>query len=524
MFWADVQEGKIAKRFPDTARSVLIRDEKTPSGRVHIGSLRGVAVHGLVADVLRERNYPVTYKYEFNDFDPMDGIPAELDPEVWSEHLGKPLRDVPSPDGVATSFAEYYANEFAGVIRDAGFTPEYYRSSELYLSGKMNDVIREALEGAEQIRAIYREVSGSQKGGEWLPISVVCEHCGKVGTTQGYAWDGERVSYRCTKGPGGAVGCGHEGTVTPWDGAAKLPWKVEWAAKWKVVGVDIEGAGKDHSTKGGSREVAERISREVFHHEPPFDIPYEFFLDKDGKKMSSSKGRGVSSREIADNFPPVILRLALLGKDPAVQTSIDPDGELLALLYDWYDKIAEKYWDGVGDDDARLFILLHHSTPPQKIYLPRFSSVAFIAQMQHLDPVKEVAAQKGGALTEQEIAELNERIAYAKVWLTHYAPEKYRFTLATSLPEAVHGLSKEQRAGLAAIADFVATQTVLDGAAFHEELHAIKERLGIAPKDLFSAIYLAFLGRNSGPQAGWFLSTLDREFLLKRLHEAANLR
>ena len=37
-------------------------------------------------------------------------------------------------------------------------TPAYYWGSELYLSGKMDDVMYEALEGAETIRAIYKEV------------------------------------------------------------------------------------------------------------------------------------------------------------------------------------------------------------------------------------------------------------------------------------------------------------------------------------------------------------------------------
>jgi lysyl-tRNA synthetase class I len=32
---------------------------------------------------------------------------------------------------------------------------------------------------------------------------------------------------------------------------------------------------------------------------------------------------------------------------------------------------------------------------------------------------------------------------------------------------------------------------------------------------------LAFLGKASGPQAGWFLAALDRDFVVARLREAA---
>jgi lysyl-tRNA synthetase class I len=37
----------------------------------------------------------------------------------------------------------------------------------------------------------------------------------------------------------------------------------------------------------------------------------------------------------------------------------------------------------------------------------------------------------------------------------------------------------------------------------------------------FGAIYWAFLGKSSGPQAGWFLAALPRDFVLSRLRDAA---
>jgi len=37
----------------------------------------------------------------------------------------------------------------------------------------------------------------------------------------------------------------------------------------------------------------------------------------------------------------------------------------------------------------------------------------------------------------------------------------------------------------------------------------------------FAAIYVAFLGRESGPRAGWLLASLDKDFVVRRLTEAA---
>ena len=52
--------------------------------------------------------------------------------------------------------------------------------------------------------------------------------------------------------------------MSPFDGRGKLPWKLEWVAKWVTFPVTIEGAGKDHSTKGGSRDVSEACLRAIY--------------------------------------------------------------------------------------------------------------------------------------------------------------------------------------------------------------------------------------------------------------------
>ncbi len=504
MFWADRIAGEIGARFKKLAEPLLIRDEKTLSGRVHVGSLRGVAIHGVVNEVLTEKGVANAFKFEFNDYDPMDGIPSYLEMAAYEQYLGMPLKNIPSPEPGFENFAEYYGAEFRGVIEGAGWTPEFYRSSELYLSGKMDGVIREALEGAAEVRRIYKEVSGGTREETWLPLSVICPQCGKLSTTRASDFNGETVQVEC-RDLDWVKGCRFAGRVSPFGGKAKLPWKVEWPAKWKVVGVDIEGAGKDHSTKGGSRDVANHISSDVFKYEPPFDVPYEFFL-VGGKKMSSSKGQGSSAKEIADLVPAKILRLALLSKDPMQAFNFDPEGDTIPVLYDLYDKLAGEYWVGTRDDYARLFEYVHPGRQvPAQSALPRFSQVAFMVQMPHMDIYKE--------FPRAERAELDERARYAKHWLDAYAPEKFIFKLQESLPEAAKNLSDSAKAALKALYDGIAARdTMPTGEELHAELHKTKE---------FKAIYLAFLGKESGPKAGWFLSSLPREFVLKRLEEAS---
>ncbi len=382
MYWADSISEKVKNVYSkkiESGSQIIIRDEKTLSGRVHVGSLRGLSIHGIVEEVLKEQNISCKYLFEFNDFDPMDGLPVYLDKEKFLPHMGKPLCDVPSPDGIAKNYPEYFGNEFAGVIAELGFTPEFYRSSDIYRSGKYNSVIKTALENADKIREIYKKVSNSKKEDTWLPLSVICENCGKIGTTKAKNFDGELVEYECGDFVEWAKGCGHTGKVSPFNGKAKLPWKVEWAAKFSVLEVDVEGGGKDHSTKGGAREIADAISREVFKREPPLNIPYEFF-NVGGKKMSSSKGAGSSSREVADILPPHILRLLLIQKDPKRTIDFIPDGDTVPILFDTFDKLAENYFSGIRDDLTRVFPLVYLPKERDNIIntaRPRFSEVAY---------------------------------------------------------------------------------------------------------------------------------------------------
>jgi lysyl-tRNA synthetase class 1 len=520
MLWADRIATDIRDtRKPKDGKTFLIRDEKTLSGRVHVGSMRGVAIHGLISEVLSEYGVENEYRYELNDFDPFDSIPGYLDADKFREHLGKPLYKVPSPEDGFANYAEYFGAEFIEAHKKAGFTPNYYRATEMYQSGKMDACMRTALERAADVRRILKEVSGSEKDASWLPVSVVCEQCGKIMTTRAYDYDGETVGYSCDRNPDEAKSCGHTGRVAPWKGAAKLFWKAEWAAKWVVQGVDIEGGGKDHSTRGGSRDVANNICRQVFDFEPPYDIPYEFFL-VGGKKMSSSKGRGSSAKDMADLFPAEVFRLVLIGKDIREQIDMDPSGESVPRLYDWYDELAEEVRAGNADDRTRLYALSELPEKRAALTAPwqmRFREVAFIVQMAHLKLEEEAARIKGNTLTAEEQAALAERATYARFWLTTYAPEEFKYELQDALPSAE--LTEVQKKALGELAAYLESGAHT-GEELHAKLHEMKTSVPIAPKELFQAIYRVFLNRDSGPKAGWFLAGLPHDFVLKRLKEA----
>jgi len=528
MFWADTLVDKITQQLDKNiaqGKPLIIRDEKTMSGRVHVGSLRGVVLHGIISEILTERKIANKYLFEINDFDPFDGLPHYLDQDKYRPYMGFSLKDVPSPDDKFPNFAEYVADEFVQVINQLGFQPELYRLYPLYQQGKFNETIRLALEHAAEIREIYKNISGSVKADDWYPLQVICDSCGKMGTTKVTGFDGEKVQYRCEPNlVKWAQGCGHQGSKSPFDGNAKLPWKVDWAAKFKVLNVDIEGGGKDHYTKGGSREISNAICEKIFQHTHPYDLPYNFFVIG-GKKMSSSKGLGSTAKDISDLLPPEMVRLLMLRNRPQQEIDFDPQGDTIPVLYDYHDQIAGQFFTAEPSDGGRLFALIFPVKQRKKIeqkFYPRFSLIAYLSQMPHIDLILETEKMKGSKLTKADKAEVDYRSKYALNWLELYSPEKFKIKLyEDSMPEAVKTLSAEQKQALKAIADYLVSIKQPEGQLLHTKLHELKTELNIDPRLLFEAIYKSLLNQDSGPKAGWFLSVLDKQFLINRFNQAA---
>ena len=522
MFWADRIAAELVDRGPR-----WVDDMKTPSGIIHVGSLRGVILHDVIYKALLDAGNQAKFTYLIDDSDPMDDLPKYLDQEVYRQYMGVPFYKIPSPVPGYKSYAEYYAQDFIDVFNKLGAQPEIIPTSSLYLNGTLNEAIEIALNNTEAIQDLMQQISGSQKRQlGWVPFQPICENCGKVGTTRAYSWDpaSKTVEYVCEPSMvKWAQGCGYHGRVSPFNGTGKLPWKVEWPAKWFALGINVEGEGKDHSSAGGSRDIADAITTQIFKSQPPYDIPYEFF-QFGGRKMSSSKGVGVSAREVSEILPPELLRFLMIRPRPNQVIDFDPKGMTIPNLFDEYDRCATIYFGAEGDPDfGRAFELAQvRQRPPQDRYRPRFSTVASWIQLPNFDPYKAAAEAKGVPLTELDKAELAERIEYAKLWLEKYAPDDARFTVTESLPvEAVAQLNENQRRFLLKIADELERKPEWNATEFEQSMFNWGKAEGLGGREAFRAIYLALLGRTAGPKAALLILSLDPAFVIQRFHAAA---
>ena len=101
---------------------IVINDSKTPSGRVHVGSLRGVLIHDAIYRQLVAEGKPAIYIYGIDDYDPMDGLPADASPDLL-RYMGMPLCNIPAPAGSpATDMADHYISEFLQIVNAVSYT------------------------------------------------------------------------------------------------------------------------------------------------------------------------------------------------------------------------------------------------------------------------------------------------------------------------------------------------------------------------------------------------------------------
>ena len=512
----------------------VVNDSKTPSGTVHVGSLRGPVILDVITRALRANGIETQLLYGVDDLDPMDAQ-ALLTPDAIEREMGRPLAHVPDPVGDChPSYARHFAGVFIDTFAGLGIHPDrYYWMSDIYPTGAMDPYIRLALDRAALVRDIYRRVAKVQHPDSWHPLAVICPTCGKIGTTIVTEWDGERVRFECREDlVAWAKGCGTTGWISPFGGAAKLPWNLEWAAQWSLFGVTIEPCGKDLSTAGGSRDRSDAIAREVFEREPPLNVPYEF-LNIGGRKMSTSKGRGAAAHAIAEVVPPEQLRFLFLRPRPNQAIEFDPDGsDAIPRLFDEFDRFAAATAGREvrgelppGYEATFRYALLEPDadvSAEAAAFRPAFAHLALLLQVPGVDVQGRIEAEKGSPLDERERRILDARADAAQAWLAAYAPDSARIAVRRDrLPEAVGGLDPDQRRFLAQLANRAGADAPKSGDAWQALIFSVAKLGDLPARRAFEAIYVAFLGRTNGPRAGWLLASLDREFVYQRTWAAS---
>lgn len=523
MHWID----KIARLLLRRGKRHVVASGISVSGPIHIGHCNDVFIADGIRRAVGELSGKAEAFWYADDYDPMRRIPWPLNEkglaEKYRQYLGMPYIDIPSPDPDYKNFVDYFARPFIESLRDFGIKVKIYSGAGIYRGGKMAGLIKTALEHADKIRAILNKYRLEPLPQDWLPYDAICEKCGRMATTRTFAWHDNCVNYKC-EGCDYASGCGHEGEADYTKGEGKLTWRVEWPARWKLLKVTCEPFGKDHAVVGGSYDTGKIIAKHVFKYLAPYPVPYEW-VSLRGSRMSSSKGVVFTPPQWLEIAEPELLRHFIFRSKSTKAKDFDPGLPLLDL-YDEFDLVEQVYFGEVKTSDRRekqlkriyeLSQLRKPSKKPVQRVPFRFATVLTQVMRDEKHAI-EVLASKN-ILTKPTRVDIKlaiHRLSCAGNWVSKYAPERLRFKVAEELPfEAVRCLTEKQKEGLAQLAADLSSREYTP-VELHNHIYEVGKKIELKASELFKAVYLALLGRESGPRAGNFISALDKEFVISR--------
>ncbi len=476
--WAE----KVAKSLGEGPHVVV--SGISTSGNIHVGNLLEVLVAEAVANALRERGEEVRFIFHADTIDPLRKIAPGV-PESFREYLGHSLSQVPDPEGCHASYAEHFLAPFEEALEAMEMDIEVLRSHELYESGVYTDVTREAIEHTAELREIMGEVTGREMPEEWSPYlpraasgdltgNRVIEHLPDEG----------KVRFVDREG--------NEGVADYAKGEGKLGWRVELAARWKALRVTFEPFGKDHTSRGGSTDTADRMAREVFHYPVPGRYEYEWIGLKGRGAMSSSRGIVLLPGDLLEIMPPDAVRRMVLGRDPSRAWDLDLEGGFPRFM-----------------DEYRASV----ETKP----VP-FNHLVTVAQTVggDVDAAAEMLRSGGYEEAARDPEKLARDLGYARNWAERWAPESMRLRVLDEREarEAASELDAEQRGYLGAVAGALSPE--MSGEAVQDLLYSTAVERGLKPKRAFAAVYTVLLGKKSGPKAGPFVAGLPVEMVRGR--------
>lgn len=509
-YWVDVVCDALEESYPD--QDLIVSSGISPSGPYHVGHSREVLTADAIVRGFQKRGRTVRHTHFVDCFDALRKRYPYL-PESYEQEAGKPLFSVPAPDGKSESYAHQYFNEYLAATKRLGIEMEVIWTPDEYKKGKYTEFIAVCMKKRPEIAKIITRVSGRQLEDDWLPIQILDETNDSLRTAKFIGFDEQTnlVHYI------GSDGKEYDADISK--GQVKLDWRLDWPARWKIWGNQVEGFGRDHATKGGSYDTGKAIIEELFGLKAPYPIPYEFInLKGDTKKMSSSVGNLVSINDALDLIPAEVFRYFTFKSRPERQLFFDPTLGLYNLM-DEYAKTESETLAGEEPEFKDAWQIASLSGKDHVISTVPFSHLvsSYQAARGDLDEIFTILTRSGHAeVVKRQVDALKKELVYVKKWLETYAPDNVKFEVLKDAPKL--DLNGDQEAFLENLLN------KLQGIEYNaEKIHQLvydeAVATGLGGKGAFMLIYEMLIGKDSGPRAGYFLASLGKDFALKRIEE-----
>ncbi|UZK68524.1 lysine--tRNA ligase [Sphingomonas sp. S1-29] len=490
--WPYEEARKLLKRYPSGkpgGAPVLFETGYGPSGLPHIGTFNEVLRTTMVRRAFAELSDQPTRLLAFSD--DMDGLRKVPDNvpnrAMLTEHLGKPLTQVPDPFEKFESFAHHNNAMLRSFLDGFGFEYEFASSTDYYRGGQFDDALRGVLRHYAAIMDVMLPTLGAERRATYSPILPISPTSGVV----------LQVPVEVVDAEAGIVAFEDEGQrieQSVLGGGAKLQWKVDWAMRWVALGVDYEMSGKDLID---SVVQSSKIAR-VLGARPPEGFNYEMFLDELGQKISKSKGNGLSLEQWLTYGPPESLAFyAYREPKKAKQLHLG----VIPRAIDEYWQFRAAYAD--QPVEQRLGNPVHHihgGPPPAETLPVTFGLLLNLVGVMGETTKDQVWGYLANYVPDASAARypaLDRLIDHAIAYTRDVAEKPVR-----RAPEGVE---------VAALERLDAELAALPAGASAEDIQNIVYEIGKTGgfdnlRDWFKALYETLLGTSQGPRMGSFVA------------------
>ncbi|MEM4206316.1 MAG: lysine--tRNA ligase, partial [Nitrososphaerota archaeon] len=289
--------------------------------------------------------------------------------------------------------------------------------------------------------------------------------------------------------------------ITRADG--KLPWKVEFAARWKLLDIRFEAYGKDIAD---SVKINDWVSKHILNFDPPMHVKYEMFLDSLGRKISKSTGNVFTPQMWFKYATPQSLILLILKRSVGTR-HISP--LTIPRLMDELDYLEDVYFNKVKVNDKKeeaklkgLYEYCHNLKPPKNpsIHIP----YRLLIELAHYSPVGSKLEyilsklQKYGYKIDEDV---RKRVMFAINFVDDFGAKERRKT-------KIELSENERRVINDVLAALKASKTPDEVQA---SIFDSCRRNDINPPEIFRKMYMILFNRQSGPRLGTYLFDVGYE-------------